>query len=115
MTARVPDLLDSVLAAFPGELAVRKRGNGLVLEIRSPTLAGSLFATHRADIQEIAVAYERMRHGQMYGPRRCTCGALYGQHLWDADGKRNSACPEGGGRYQPQDVAVTAGQENSNA
>jgi len=97
----LPDLLDSVIAAFPDELHLRPRGTGWVLEITAPDLSGSIFSSDRGLIEAFAVQYERMRNAQRNGPDRCACGLLYGQHEWDArSASKRGACPERPGRYE---------------
>jgi hypothetical protein len=100
-----PDILGSVLAAFPDELRLRPRGTGFELEITARTLNGKLFGSRREDFADIAMAYEGMRNRQRNGPQRCACGLLFGQHAWDqrAASKRG-ACPERPGRYEPEGV-----------
>jgi hypothetical protein len=71
-----PDLLESVLTAFPGELALRSGTYGFTLVITAPEigLRGFIRTRDRAGITAMAAAYERMRHDMRNAPARCSCG-----------------------------------------
>ena len=62
-----PGLLDSVLAAFPDELSLRKRGTGFILEISAPDLSGKLFSSSRGALEAIAAEYARQRSAERDG------------------------------------------------
>lgn len=111
MTAPVPDLLDSVLAAWPGELELREgRFDAPVrytLVINAPAIdmRGTVMASQRATIAAFALAWERMRQDMRNSPKRCACGLLYGEHAWDQKAaSKRGACPDRPGRYEPEET-----------
>jgi hypothetical protein len=107
MTAPVPDLLDSVLAAWPGELEFREGrfdapvGYTLVINAPAIDMRGTVMARTREAITQFAMAYERMRNDLLHGPKRCICGAGYTDHEW---GPKRGACPDRPGRYEPEET-----------
>ena len=111
MTA--PDLLDILVARYPAMVAYQETEAGdWAVEITDPDMGERwhVGATTRQGITGAALAWERHRASVRNGPRRCKCGSLYGEHAWDAAGKRKGACPRGEGRYEPQALAALAGR-----
>jgi hypothetical protein len=122
VTAPVPDLLDSVLARYPGVLFQGEvvGQDGIYLVITDPDLNAkvTIKAATRHVAAGLALSWEHFRGGFLYGPRPCTCGRGYAMHLWDErSASKRGACPAPAGdrRYQPQDLAVLAGRETHDA
>jgi hypothetical protein len=96
MTAAArPDLLGSVLAAFPGELALSEGPAGFTLTITAVDLRGSVSSGSRRVIEAVARAYERMRHDMRTAAARCVCGDLATSHDMTSKKKSCSAYPCG--------------------
>lgn len=120
MTAPGPDLLDAIVARYPGMVTCWQTPAGnwaLAITDTDLDVTWHVGAQGRMGITGAAQAWERYRDSYLHGPQRCTCGALYGQHAWDAAGKRRGACPppDEHHRYEPEDLAVLAGQETHSA
>jgi hypothetical protein len=121
MTAPLPDLLDAIVARYPGMVTYRETSAGnWAVDILDEELGERwhVGASTRRGIAEAAAAWERHRDGFLHGPRPCTCGRIYAMHLWDErSASKRGACPAPAGdrRYQPQDLAVLAGREKHDA
>lgn len=112
MTA--PDLLDAIVARYPGELVLAEKPGGWSLVIECPALGMNVgaHAVERGRLTAYAQHWERFRLAFLHGPQRCRCGALYSQHGWDErSARRRGACPAGG-LYEPQELAGLPAEGN---